>query len=214
MVADIMRQTPGFGAPSAKIGCMDPRIARSRAVLHEAVIALAGERALDEITVADITARAGVNRSTFYQHFSDKGELLADALEAAADAATGSLREMDQADPNDPMPPALLTYLEHIRDHAELYRRVLGDHGSGVVASQLRGHIGALAIDVVRRVVPEGAFTVPTDVVGEAFSGTALGVVTAWLRHDPLPDVDTAADWLWSMVTASFVASPPPQPLP
>ena len=68
---------------------MDPRIARSRAVLHEAMIALAGERSIDDITIADITARAGVNRSTFYQHFSDKGALLADALEAAADVAAG-----------------------------------------------------------------------------------------------------------------------------
>ena len=118
---------------------MDPRITRSRAALHEAVIALAGEQALDDITVADITTRAGVNRSTFYQHFSDKGELLADALEAAVDAATAPLKAMGPAEPTDPMPPALLTYLEHIRDHASLYRRVLGDHGSGVVASQLRG---------------------------------------------------------------------------
>ncbi len=188
---------------------MDPRIARSRAVLHEAMIALAGERSIDDITIADITARAGVNRSTFYQHFSDKGALLADALEAAADVAAGALREMGPADPGDPMPPALLTYLEHIRDHAALYRRVLGDHGSGVVASQLRGHIGAIAIDVVRRVVPEGAFTVPADVVGEAYGGTALGVVTAWLRHDPLPDVDVAAGWLWSMVVGTYIADPP-----
>ena len=190
---------------------MDPRITRSRAALHEAVIALAGEQALDDITVADITTRAGVNRSTFYQHFSDKGELLADALEAAVDAATAPLKAMGPAEPTDPMPPALLTYLEHIRDHASLYRRVLGDHGSGVVASQLRGHIGALAIEVVQRVVPEGAFTIPTDVVGEAFGGTAFGVVTAWLRHDPLPDVDTAAHWLWSMVIGTFVAETPPR---
>ncbi len=187
---------------------MDPRFARSRAVLHEAIIALAGERALDDITVADITARAGVNRSTFYQHFSDKGALLADALAAAADVAAGSLREMGRTEPSDPMPPALLAYLEHIRDHAALYRRVLGDHGSGVVASQLRGHIGAIAIDVVGRVVPEGAFTVPTDVVGEAYGGIALGVVTAWLRHEPLPDVSVAATWLWSMVNGAYISDP------
>ncbi|MBV0894751.1 TetR/AcrR family transcriptional regulator [Microbacterium sp. NC79] len=206
-----MSKLPVSADDSAKIEGMDPRIARSRAVLHDAIIQLAGERSLDEITVADITTLAGVNRSTFYQHYSDKGALLADALQVAVDEATQALREMELAEPTDPMPPALLTYLTHIRDHAQLYRRVLGDHGSGVVAAQLRSHIGGIAIEVVTRVVPAGAFTIPTDVVGEAYGGTALGVVTAWLRHDPLPDVDVAAEWLWAMVVGTFVADPPPQ---
>ena len=63
---------------------MDPRIARTRQSLQAALFELARERGLDEITVADIAERAGVNRSSFYQHYSDKDTLLADAIDAVA----------------------------------------------------------------------------------------------------------------------------------
>ena len=47
---------------------MDPRIARTRGSLQEALLELARERELDDISVGDVAERAGVNRSSFYQH--------------------------------------------------------------------------------------------------------------------------------------------------
>ncbi|MEZ5190283.1 MAG: helix-turn-helix domain-containing protein [Schumannella sp.] len=64
---------------------MDPRIARTRRSLQEALLELARERELDDISVGDVAERAGVNRSSFYQHYADKETLLADALDSAAE---------------------------------------------------------------------------------------------------------------------------------
>ncbi len=61
---------------------MDVRVARTRKRLQEALFALARERGLDDVSVSDIAEHAGVNRSTFYQHYSDKETVLADALDA------------------------------------------------------------------------------------------------------------------------------------
>ena len=66
---------------------MDPRIARTRQSLQQALLALAREESLDAISVADIAARAGVHRSSFYQHYADKETLLADAIDSAVDDA-------------------------------------------------------------------------------------------------------------------------------
>ena len=55
---------------------LDPRIARSKAALREALIALMEERGLDGFTVGDLCTRAGLNRGTFYNHFKDKDNLL------------------------------------------------------------------------------------------------------------------------------------------
>ena len=41
------------------------------------------------------------------------------------------------------------------------------------------------------------------DVVSAGLSGAALGVVGAWLRHDPLPPVDDAAAWMWAVITGA-----------
>lgn len=165
---------------------------------------LARERSLDEITVADITTRAGVNRSTFYQHYADKDTLLADALEEAVDIATDPLREVGPDYYPHQLPPELFAYLLHIRDNAALYRRVLGEHGSGVVASRLRQHLGALAIEIISKVAPDGYNDVPIDIMGESLAGSAVGVVTGWLRREPIPPVEDAANWLWISI------NPPP----
>ena len=54
---------------------MDPRVRRSRDALGAALIALMQEKQFDAITVQDVLDRAGVSRSTFYQHYSDKDDL-------------------------------------------------------------------------------------------------------------------------------------------
>ena len=76
---------------------LDPRIARTRRVLQAALLDLAREQPLDEITVAEIADRAEVNRSSFYQHYSDKETLLADALDAQAADVGADLSSLDAA---------------------------------------------------------------------------------------------------------------------
>lgn len=58
----------------------DARRRRTRKALQQAFIALFFERGFDEIGVADIAARAGVGRSTLYEHYRGKDELLLDTV--------------------------------------------------------------------------------------------------------------------------------------
>src|SRR6188768_3406054 len=109
---------------------MDPRIARTQGSLQQAALELATERDLDAITVADIAERAGVNRSSFYQHYSDKDTLLADAIDAVAETAGTDLSGISEITPD---PPAVLVdYLRHVDENAAVYSRIFGDHGSPV----------------------------------------------------------------------------------
>ncbi|HEY6413618.1 MAG TPA: TetR/AcrR family transcriptional regulator [Edaphobacter sp.] len=50
----------------------DPRIRRTRQLLQGALRDLMKTKALDEISVQDITDLATVNRATFYDHYNDK----------------------------------------------------------------------------------------------------------------------------------------------
>ena len=54
----------------------DRRVQRTRAALVGAFVHLVLDRRYDQITVADIVERAGVGRSTFYEHYENKDELL------------------------------------------------------------------------------------------------------------------------------------------
>ncbi|WP_460522041.1 TetR/AcrR family transcriptional regulator [Humibacter antri] len=177
---------------------MDARITRTRASLQDALMELAREQPLDEITVADIADRAGVNRSSFYQHYADKDVLLADALDAAFEETGARLALL--TGPVSGPPEAMRIYLGHIEKHAALYSRVLGDRGSAIVTARVRDRIEQVAMEGISRTASPAYDGVPVEVVAAGITGAALGVVRAWLERDPRPTVETAADWLWQVL--------------
>ncbi|MGB9521520.1 MAG: TetR/AcrR family transcriptional regulator, partial [Anaerolineales bacterium] len=54
----------------------DPRVVRTRHLIEKAFEELLEEKGFQTLRVQDITERAGVNRATFYAHFTDKYDLL------------------------------------------------------------------------------------------------------------------------------------------
>lgn len=59
---------------------IDPRIRRTRLMLHRAFQELLAEKSFDAISVQDLAERSTVNRATFYDHFPDKFALLEDMI--------------------------------------------------------------------------------------------------------------------------------------
>lgn len=55
---------------------IDRRVRRTRDALGNALIALMREKPFDSITIQHVLDRAGIGRSTFYNHFRDKDDLL------------------------------------------------------------------------------------------------------------------------------------------
>lgn len=177
---------------------MDPRVARTQASLQDALLELARRQKLDDITVADVAKRAGVNRSSFYVHYSDKETLLADALERVLDEMSDSLPTAKKN--TSEVPVELRQYLTHIAEHVSLYRRVLGDHGSAVIAARLRHRIELIVRDAVHASQDTVFIGLPLDVVAAGIAGSVLGVITAWLNRDPLPPVEEATMWIWRVL--------------
>lgn len=192
-------------APTALAGRLDPRVARTRELLQDALLQLARERGLDEISVADIADRATVNRSTFYQHYPDKETLLADALDAQAALAGADLSGIDpQSGPDVDPPEIFVRYARHVTENVELYRRALGDHGSPVATTRLLQRLTAMAaagIEMYGWDDGDGAGAVPADIAAGGLAGSLLGVIVAWLRRDPLDPPEVMARWAWSTLT-------------
>ncbi len=59
---------------------IDPRIERTQRVVLEAAGDLVGEIGFDNVTIESVSERCGVARSTIYRHWSDKMELLVEAM--------------------------------------------------------------------------------------------------------------------------------------
>lgn len=177
---------------------VDPRIARTRRSLQQALLELARTRDLDAVTIADITERAGVNRSSFYQHYSDKDTLLADAIEAALFEDGADLPPLTEllCEP----PTALVAYLAHFEANAAVYRRVFGEHGSPKVLARLQARILDLAREGIGRSEAEAFDGMPVDVAAAGITGSVIAVLGAWITMDPRPSVEIGASWIWRVL--------------
>src|SRR5258708_13229784 len=101
----------------------DRRSTRTQRLLGEAFVALLLEKRYDAITVQDILDRADVGRSTFYEHYWDKEDLLTSQAEWLIE----SLGSQFEASPIPHSPDASvwlpsLALFEHIYDHYPLYQ--------------------------------------------------------------------------------------------
>jgi AcrR family transcriptional regulator len=68
---------PPISAPRPPVNESDPRVRRTRQLLQDALVELLAEKSFDAISVQDIAERATLNRTTFYDHFTDKYALFA-----------------------------------------------------------------------------------------------------------------------------------------
>jgi len=117
--------------PRGRHGLSRQEVAASqRTRLLQAAVELGAERGLASLTLTDIVGRAGVARSTFYEHFADKQDCFLAAFDYAADRVFERVLTME--------PPALGEYptpahayaavlLELAREEPGLVRLVAAD---------------------------------------------------------------------------------------
>ncbi len=177
---------------------MDPRVARTRRRLQEALFDLAKERGIAELSVSDVAERAGVNRSTFYQHYSDLDTVLADALDSSAALAGAQLDKFLVLGPQTPEP--LVTFLCHIYDNAPVYRQAFSGARAGSVLARLQAHIRGAIDHVSITATSEAPPAIPLDIIAAGVTGSIVGVIAEWLATDPLAPPEEAAAWAWSLI--------------
>jgi len=55
---------------------IDRRVARTRAMLEQALVSLVPKKGYEAITIEDICDAANIGRSTFYGHYTGKDDLM------------------------------------------------------------------------------------------------------------------------------------------
>jgi len=175
---------------------MDPRIARTHQALREALMELARERDVDEISVAEIAEVAGINRSTFYQHYRDKGVLLADVLDAVTQEAMESVTvDLGPAE----LRQVLLRYLTHVQANLTLYRRIFSDAVSSGVQARIRERLEGLLLSRTDHGQGEVA-GLPFPVAAASITGAAVAIIAAWVQAEQPAPATQVAEWIWQMV--------------
>ena len=115
---------------------VDRRVQRTLDTLRDALITLMHERGWDNLSVQDICDRANVGRSTFYNHFADKEDLLVKGFGNLRDALSGGVRR--QASGEAPPLAFVRGLIEHVGDNLRLSQAFVGKRSGHFVARQFR----------------------------------------------------------------------------
>lgn len=161
---------------------LDARQIRTQSALTQAILELASERPVREISMADLARAAGVNRSTVYQHATSPAGLLCDVMRAELDAVREA-HLVELGDLGQAMRETVLGVLDHLERHASIYRRELRDPANQLHA-MLSGHFAASVAALIER-LDLGPAGVNAALFREAaprwIADGSVGAMAAWL---------------------------------
>ena len=109
---------------------------RSRKLIAMALADLLQEKPLDKITVTDVVRRAGINRGTFYAHYSDLPEVLHSLIEQMFSHLRDTVFQADY--PLAHVPGVFLAGVQQIvEDNLDFCRKVIASSASIQMEHQL-----------------------------------------------------------------------------
>jgi AcrR family transcriptional regulator len=151
----------------------DRRAQRTRAVLLTAFGELVLERGYETLTVRDIIQHANVGRSTFYEHFENKDDILRRSLRPVFGVLADAIATTGR-------PEALEEILAHFRENVRLTRALLQGSTqylmSTILADLVEERLSALPV-ASRDVQP----LIPVASIAASLAGAQLALIESWL---------------------------------
>ena len=168
---------------AARANSADPRAERVRTRLREAAFALAHETSVDQLTVGDIVARAGVSRQVFYQHFRDRDDAVATAFMVAFSSATADIG----GDPS----ARILRLFDFASEHRSMYRNIVPSAVTQRVVAAFRAELAPACQQIAARGMPvvTTIAALTPDSVTRFLVGGFMEVLRSWMEDPDSTDL-------------------------
>lgn len=162
----------------------DLRIIKTQKCLYDALVNLMKDRPFEEIKVSDICNEAMINRSTFYAHYNDKYELLADYIKDLKELLTKELdKNKNISNTKEYYLEMIRLLLNHIEDRKNTYIEVMINNKNSITMDIFYDVINA---DITKRIKNDGANKgkIPSEIIAKFYIGAVFNVSTEWLKKD------------------------------
>lgn len=171
----------------------DPRVAKTRAALADAVLALAAEKPFSEVTITEIAERAGVGYASFFRHYRDKDALLTGVADTMVDDLLAIIMP---ALLDEDTKAASIAICRYVDAHRTIARALL----AGGAETEVRRHIVARAIESAEaRQVPDH---LPNAMIITHCVAASLGLLSWWLEQGS----GTSADAMGAIIDRLVMA--------
>jgi hypothetical protein len=160
--------------------------AQTRENLIEAFWQIYCQKRIEKVTVKEITARAGYNRSTFYQYFSD----VYDVLEQIENSVLPGPHDMLNVSHNDvsTSPLSVDTLTQIFEKNRKYYVVLFGDNGDPAFQTKFKNYIKTM----LKKHLEEGgiASNFEIDFAVEYTLSAMIGALTYWFSLKTPPSSD------------------------
>jgi AcrR family transcriptional regulator len=184
---------------------------RTRALLHDAVLRLLEEHDAHTITVNQIAATAGLNRTTFYLHYPDSGSLMEAAFDELLEKMNEGGRQLLHWD---------ATSLQHWE---ETFYRTLAERPKLFARSLAAGNSDPLGRRFLEAVTRSMHDVLATNEAAQSFdphyremlahfaTSGIVGMSVAWLEAGMPVDATRICRWTWAFFTQLIEMPEPPE---
>lgn len=166
-----------------KVSAFDPRVIRTRALLREALISLVAEKNFNSLTIQEVTDRAGLNRTTFYLHYTGLHELLEDCARTLFDQMRSEIyakKTLYSAR----LEPFVESVFQHLAAHEKFYGVMLGKQGDPFFRMLFQELLSELIFEPIARETTFADAGHQFEITLQFFSAGFAGIASWWLEND------------------------------
>lgn len=173
----------------------DPRVHRTFALLGDALVMLSEEKGYENVTIRDITERAGVAYVTFFRHFESKNALFMHMftkvmaeISAAVSAAQDSMLDEE----------ASVLWFRHIDENRAFLRTAL--QARTVRRAWHDGFAHAFQTSLERQTALRPESDVPSTVAADLMAASLLRLMESSVESESPRSPEVLAQWFQQLV--------------
>lgn len=140
---------------------------------------------IEKITIKEITTRAGYNRSTFYEYFTD----VYDVLEQIENTLISKLKELPMqqlSSPGDPFPFEALVSM--YSQHSKYLVVLLGDHGDPAFQGKVKASMKPMIKEILVSQGAKDGFELEYTL--EYALSAMIGILSYWFNQEKGPSIE------------------------
>jgi len=194
--------------PKMSVSESDPRSIRTRDSLRDALIKLAAENAYDSLCIKDITNEAGLNRTTFYLHYSGLHELLNDCAHMLFEQMRTEIYT-NKADPSKNSPASLIPFVQsvfkHLEQYEKFYRAMLGKFGDPLFRELFQELLSELIFEPMTTQKINYSSNPRLEMNLHFFCAGFTGIAVWWLENDKPMSAQEASRYITSDILPDYL---------
>jgi AcrR family transcriptional regulator len=169
--------------------------AQTKQNLIDAFWSLYCEKRIEKITVKEITQKAGYNRGTFYEYFTDVYDVL-EQIEEALIPAANELPPVSM--PNQSIGMPLDMFMTLYEQNSKYYSVLLGDNGDPAFASKLKNSTKP----VIKQALlgKHNVDPIEFDFILEFVLSAMIGIMSYWFRQDKILPAEELVSLMYDLM--------------